>query len=141
MELQFFYEDTDFTLSHKPMLKQWIKETILLEKFLPGVINFIFTSDPYLLNINRQYLSHNYYTDIITFNYCLDTTLNGDIFISIDTVQNNSIRFDVSFEEELFRVMIHGVLHLMGYDDQTEEQKKQMRKKENDYLDRLKKLF
>ena len=93
------------------------------------------------IKINKEYLSHNYYTDIVTFNYCEEPTINGDIFISIDTIKNNSTKFDVSFVEELHRVMIHGVLHLIGYDDQNDEEKVTMRQKENYYLERLKNLF
>lgn len=141
MELHFFNEDIDFNLSHKNYLKTWIINAIKNENSVPGHINFIFTSDKYLLNINKQYLSHNYFTDIITFNDVQGNIINGDIFISLETVKNNSLRFGVSFEEELSRVMIHGILHLMGYDDQTKEQKSEMRKKENEYLDRLKNLF
>lgn len=141
MELHFFNEDIDFTLPNKNHIKIWINNAIKNENYVPGQINFIFTSDKYLLNINKQYLSHNYFTDIITFNDVQGDIINGDIFISVETVKNNSLRFGVSFDEELSRVMIHGIMHLIGYDDQTEEQKSEMRKKENEYLDRLKNLF
>jgi rRNA maturation RNase YbeY len=141
MELHFFNEDIDFNLSNKNKLKTWIISSIKNENFVPGQINFIFTSDKYLLSINKQYLSHNYFTDIITFNDVHGNIINGDIFISVETVKNNALRFGVSFDEELNRVMIHGIMHLMGYDDHTEEQISEMRKKENEYLDRLKNLF
>ncbi|MDY6800405.1 MAG: rRNA maturation RNase YbeY [Bacteroidota bacterium] len=141
MELHFFNEDIDFSLPNKNHIKSWIISAIQNENYVPGKINFIFTSDKYLLNINKQYLSHNYFTDIITFNDVQENIINGDIFISLETVKNNSSRFGVSFDEELCRVMIHGIMHLIGYDDQTEEQKSEMRKKENEYLDRLKNLF
>ncbi|HSH51956.1 MAG TPA: rRNA maturation RNase YbeY [Bacteroidales bacterium] len=141
MELQFFNEDIDFSLPNQNDLKSWIIAAIKNENYIPGNINFIFTSNKYLLNLNKQHLSHNYFTDIITFNDVQGSTINGDIFISIETVENNSSRFGVSFESELSRVMIHGILHLVGYDDQTEAQKSEMRKKENDYLDRFKNLF
>lgn len=140
MELQFFSEDIDFSLPHPERIKSWLFSAIKDEKFYPGNINFIFTSDNYLLNINKQYLSHHYLTDIITFNYVQENTIHGDIFISIETVKNNSSRFGVTFNDEVHRVMIHGILHLIGYDDQTDEQKSEMRKKENEYLDRLKNL-
>src|SRR6056297_354479 len=133
MELHFFNEDIDFTLPNKNYIKSWIISAIKNENYVPGEINFIFTSDKYLLNLNKQYLSHNYFTDIITFNDVQGNIVNGDIFISLETVKNNSLRFGVSFEEELSRVMIHGIMHLIGYDDQTEEQKSEMRKKENEY--------
>jgi len=141
MDIHFFNEDIYFNLPNQQLIKNWVLDSIDKENYNPGEINFIFTSDSYLLNINKQYLSHYYLTDIITFNYCVDTIINGDIFISIDTVKNNSLQFGVSFEEELHRVMIHGILHLAGYDDHSDEEKEQMRKKENEYLDRLKKLF
>ena len=141
MELQFFSEDIEFSLPHPERIKRWIFSTIKEENFYPGNINFIFTSDKYLLNINKQYLSHNYFTDIITFNYVKESSIHGDIFISIETVKNNSSRFGVTLDDEVHRVMIHGILHLVGYDDQTDEQKAEMRKKENEYLDRLKNLF
>ncbi|MGC9375305.1 MAG: rRNA maturation RNase YbeY [Bacteroidales bacterium] len=141
MKLHFFNEDIDFNLSNKNKRKTWIISAIKNENFVPGNINFVFTSDRYLLSINKQYLSHNYFTDIITFNDVQGDIINGDIFISVETVKNNSLRFGVSFEEELSRVMIHGIMHLIGYDDQTEEQKSEMRKKENEYLDSLKNLF
>jgi len=140
MPINFFTEDSSFTLKNKRKLKYWIQDTVQLENCKTGEINYIFTSDKYLLNINKQYLSHNYYTDIITFNYCENKVINGDIYISIDTVKNNSTRFAVTFNEELNRVMIHGVLHLLGYDDHNEKEKSQMREKENYYLERLKNL-
>src|SRR6056297_701130 len=126
MNIQFFNEDINFNLRNQQLITHWIIDSIKQEKSIPGEINFIFTSDNYLLTINKQYLSHHYLTDIITFNYCVDTLVNGDIFISIDTVKNNSLQFGVSFEEELHRVMIHGILHLAGYDDHSDEEKEQM---------------
>ena len=141
MPVKFFTEDSNYQLKQKIRIKDWIQKTILTENYKTGEINFIFTSDNYLLTINKEYLSHNYYTDIITFNYCENKIVNGDIFISIDTIKNNSARFGVTFTEELHRVMIHGILHLIGYDDQNDEQKAQMREKENYYLERLKNLF
>lgn len=141
MAILFFNEDVDFTLADKNLITHWIIDTIKNENHNPGEINFIFTSDKYLLHINKQYLSHNYFTDIITFNYCHDKTISGDIFISIETVENNSTRFGVTFKDEILRVIIHGVLHLIGYNDQSDEEKELMRKKENEYLDRLKNLF
>lgn len=140
MPINFFTEDSSFRLKNKRKLKSWILDTVQLENCRTGEINYIFTSDKYLLNINKQYLSHNYYTDIITFNYCENKVINGDIYISIDTVKNNSTRFTVTFNDELNRVMIHGILHLLGYDDHNEKEKLEMREKENYYLERLKNL-
>lgn len=141
MPVKFFNEDYSYRLKSKKFIRDWIDKTIQNEGCQEGDINFIFTSDKYLLSVNKKYLNHNYYTDIITFNYCNENTINGDIFISIETVKNNSRRFGVNMTEELHRVIIHGVLHLIGYDDQKDSQKTIMREKENYYLDRLKKLF
>jgi probable rRNA maturation factor len=140
MAVKFFSEDISHNFKNKKQVITWIHNTISEEKQLPGDINIIFTSDKYLLGINKQYLKHNYFTDIVTFNYCENNVINGDIFISIETVKNNSLRFDVNFTTELERVIIHGVLHLIGYDDQNDEEKAIMREKENYYLDRLKNL-
>ena len=140
MPTKFFSEDISYNLKDRNRLKRWIDSTIVQEEKIPGDINYIFTSDKYLLNINKEYLSHNYFTDIITFNYCEKDIVNGDVFISIETVKNNSLRFGVTFIEELYRVMIHGILHLIGYDDQNDEEKAEMKEKENYYLERLKNL-
>ncbi|MCB2197345.1 MAG: rRNA maturation RNase YbeY [Bacteroidetes bacterium] len=141
MPVKFFNEDYSYQLKSKKILKLWIDKAIHEEGYQQGDINFIFTSDKYLLDINKKYLNHNYYTDIVTFNYCINSTINGDIFISIETVKNNSKRFGVNMIEELHRVIIHGILHLIGFDDQNDTQKALMREKENYYLDRLKNLF
>lgn len=140
MPIKFFTEEIKFQLKERIRIKKWINESIIEENSNLGEINFIFTSDEYLLEINKQYLSHNYFTDIITFNYCEQSIINGDIYISITTVKNNSRQFNVTFIEELHRVMIHGILHLLGYDDKTDEEKAKMREKENQYLERFKKL-
>ncbi|HRW61966.1 MAG TPA: rRNA maturation RNase YbeY [Bacteroidales bacterium] len=141
MPVRYFTEEIKFNLRNKRKINRWINETIENEKHLSGDINIIFTSDINILQINKKHLSHNYYTDIITFDYCEGKYIQGDIFISIDTVKNNSIRFNVLYEEEIHRVIIHGILHLIGYNDKTENEKAEMRQKENFYLDRLKKLF
>lgn len=140
MAILFFNEDIKFNLTQKKLLKSWIKQVIANENKICDSINFIFTSDKYLLEINKKFLSHNYFTDIVTFNYCTDNLISGDIYISLETVKNNSIRFNVSMIEELYRVMVHGVLHLIGYNDSNELEKSRMREKEDFYLDRLKNL-
>lgn len=141
MSIKFYFEESNYNLKERTRLKNWISDTVHSESKKAGKITYIFTSDNYLLKINQQYLSHNYFTDIITFNYCENDIINGDIFISIDTVKNNSTRFDVTMVDELHRVMIHGILHLVGFNDQTNDEKAIMREKENYYLDRLKNLF
>ena len=99
-----------------------------------GDVSFIITSDENILIINKEFLNHDFYTDVITFDYCEDDVVNGEIYISIDTVRNNSKIFEVKLLDELFRVMIHGVLHLCGYDDKTDEQKVVMRQNEEKWL-------
>ncbi|MGE0089852.1 MAG: rRNA maturation RNase YbeY [Bacteroidales bacterium] len=140
MAILFFNEDIKFNLSQKKLLKNWIKQAISNENKKCDSINFILTSDNFLLEINKKFLSHNYFTDIVTFNYCTNSLISGDIYISVETVKNNSIRFNVPMIEELYRVMIHGVLHLIGYNDSNDLEKSIMREKEDFYLDRLKKL-
>lgn len=131
MAISFSNDNIVFNLKRKSDLKTWIKSTVEREKHLLGSLNYIFTSDESLLKINIEYLNHNTYTDIITFNYNENKKVSGDIFISIDRVKENAEKFEVSFEEELRRVMIHGVLHLCGYKDKTKADSDLMRKKEN----------
>lgn len=132
MPVRFFQEETDFTPTQKNQLKNWIKTVIEREKASPGEINYIFCSDEYLLRINKEYLNHDYYTDIITFNQSeYDDTVHGDIYISIERVKENFKTTSASFEEELRRVMIHGILHLLGFADHTKAEKKKMREKED----------
>ena len=99
-----------------------------------GDISIIFCSDNYILDINHKYLEHDYFTDIITFDYCEGDRISGDLFISVDSVKENSLEYGVGFADELNRVIVHGILHLIGYDDHTDEDISMMRKKENYYL-------
>lgn len=138
MPIKFFEEDIQFKLSSKTKIKDWIKNTIIEEGYSLGAINYIFCSDQYLLQINIDYLSHDYFTDIITFNTSdSDSIISSDIFISVDRVKENSSINGISFIEELMRVMIHGVLHLIGYNDHTDEDVLLMRSKENYYLEKF----
>lgn len=133
--LLFFNEGNSFTLREKKKIRRWIYASMDLEKKVPGSINFIFCSDDYLLEINKKYLQHDTFTDIITFDYSVsDGPISGDVFISIDRVKENAKQFQTPFVNELHRVMIHGVLHLAGYKDKTSEEKKLMRSKEDYYL-------
>lgn len=100
-----------------------------------GDISIIFCSDNYILDVNMKYLSHDYFTDIITFDYCEGKTLSGDLFISIDSVRENASFYGSEFSDELNRVIVHGLLHLIGYDDHNEKDRKIMREKENYYLE------
>ena len=131
----FFAEGISFTLKEKTKIRDWIKKAIEDHQKKLKSINYIFTSDNYLSNINEDYLQHNTLTDIITFNQSIAPNLiESDIYISIDRITENSKCYNLTFTEELHRVMIHGVLHLIGFNDKTEAEKKEMRKKENHYL-------
>lgn len=132
--IRYFCEDIKFTYKNKLANNRWLKMVAGSEIRRIGDINVIFCSDNYILDVNMKYLQHDYFTDIITFDYCEGKVLSGDLFISVDSVRENSIEFGTDFEEELHRVIVHGVLHLIGYDDHTEEDKKVMRQKENYYL-------
>ena len=132
--VSYHVEDTRFSFTGKIANNKWLKMVAESEHKKLKEISIIFCSDPYLLEINRQYLQHDYYTDIITFDYCEDPYISGDLFISVDTVRANAQTYKTLFEEELNRVMVHGVLHLCGYDDHTKEQQKTMRAKEDYYL-------
>ncbi len=131
MPITFQVEKIKFNLKKKITIKLWIAMVLRLEKKQVGQINFLFTNDEEILKKNIQFLQHNTYTDIITFNYCKDKIINGDIIISIDRVKENAEKFKSDFEEELKRVLIHGVLHLCGYNDKKTADTELMRKKEN----------
>ncbi|HIW87167.1 MAG TPA: rRNA maturation RNase YbeY [Candidatus Onthomorpha intestinigallinarum] len=133
MAISFSFQKK-INLHSRTKLKEWINKTAEQREKKIGNISYIFCSDDELLQINNQYLKHDYYTDVITFDYSEGAVLNGDIFISVDRVRDNAKQVGVTFEEELYRVMIHGVLHLSGVNDKTEQQAKQMRKAEEDSL-------
>ena len=135
-EINFFFEDIEPLNLHEN-LSEWIVKTIESEEHLTGNINYIFCSDNYILDINRKYLNHDYFTDIITFNYCEGNIISGDIFISVDTVTTNAKEYKQLFKNELNRVIIHGVLHLLGYNDKSETELFEMRQKEDFYLNLL----
>ncbi len=132
--LNYNYEDvSDLKLDTK-VLSQWINSIIKQYNGISSEVSFIFCSDDYILNINKEYLNHDYYTDIITFDYCENNRIKGDIFISIDTVLSNSKKYNVSFLNELYRVIIHGILHLLGFKDKTEEDNAKMHQLEDNAL-------
>ncbi|MBQ9172874.1 MAG: rRNA maturation RNase YbeY [Bacteroidales bacterium] len=133
--VSYFFEDTDFKFKNRRLNNMWLKMVAESEIKKLGALSIIFCSDNYILDINQRYLQHDYFTDIITFDYCEGNTLSGDLFISVDSVRENSIFYNVDFETELNRVIVHGLLHLIGYDDHTEDDIKVMRGKENYYLD------
>ncbi|MCF2496613.1 MULTISPECIES: rRNA maturation RNase YbeY [Dyadobacter] len=133
--LNFFTENVDFDLLRPLKTKKWIKNTSKSEGYEIADLNYIFCDDDYLLEINKQYLDHDYFTDIITFdNSEEDNVIEGDIYISVDRVRENAATFHADFETEMRRVLIHGLLHLMGYDDTDEKLKSAMRAKEDQYL-------
>jgi len=138
--VRYFFEDVKFEYKDRRFNNSWLKLVSESEIRQLGEINIIFCSDPYILNINLQYLGHDYFTDIITFDYCEGKRISGDLFISIDSVRENAAFYGTDFNEELHRVIVHGVLHLIGYDDHTEEDIAQMRSKENYYLELRKSL-
>ena len=133
--INFFTEDISFLLKQKALTRRWIYETIKNEGYSLKELNFIFCSDDYLLNINRQYLNHDTFTDIITFdNSEIQKSITGDIYISIHRIKENSIEYNVNERDELHRVIIHGTLHLLGYGDKKKSDKLLMTKKEDFYL-------
>ena len=131
--ISFNYE-LEFTLENETVIADWLSKVIISENKKEGDINYIFCDDDYLLEINQQYLDHDTLTDIISFDYSVGNELHGDIFISIDRVRENALEFNVSFEDELNRVMVHGVLHYCGFKDKTEEDEKVMRIKEDEKI-------
>ena len=135
--VRFFNKDIKFNLKHKLLLKKWIKSVVSKYGKRVGDINVILCDDHSILEINMQFLSHDYYTDIITFDYCEDDFINGELYISVDTVKANAEEYSQDFDVEMHRVIIHGVLHLCGLDDHAEDDIKQMRDAENLALQEL----
>lgn len=132
--IRYYTEDIKFSFKERRFNNKWLNTVAGSEMKKIGDINIIFCSDNYILDVNMKYLSHDYFTDIITFDYCEKNVLSGDLFISIDSVRENSLFYKVDFAEELKRVMVHGILHLIGYDDHQEDDIKMMRSKESYYL-------
>lgn len=132
-----FNYESDFKLENETKTSDWIQACIKKEGFELGELNYIFCNDEYLHKINVEFLNHDTLTDIISFDYTLGKLVGGDIFVSIERVEDNAKDFNVSFESELHRVIIHGVLHYMKYKDKTEEEKEIMRSKENECLELL----
>ncbi|MGM9753231.1 MAG: rRNA maturation RNase YbeY [Candidatus Cryptobacteroides sp.] len=132
--IRFFNEDIKFEYKERSLTKRWLKLVAESEIKRIGDVNVIFCSDNYILDVNIKYLQHDYFTDIITFDYCEKNILSGDLFISIDSVRENANFYGTEFKEELNRVIVHGLLHLIGYDDHSPEDIATMRSKENYYL-------
>ena len=130
MAISFSTENIDFELEDKTKVKKWISEVVKAQGKKVGQIGYLFCDDVYLIEANRTYLNHDTYTDIITFDYVVGDIISGDIMISVERVKENATKFSTSFEQELHRVIIHGVLHLLGQKDKSESEAAEMRKKE-----------
>ena len=130
MAISFSTENLDFELEDKVKVKKWISEVVKAQDKKVGQIGYLFCDDAYLIEVNRTYLNHDTYTDIITFDYVVGDIISGDIMISVERVKENASQFNTSFEQELHRVIIHGVLHLLGQKDKSESEAAEMRKKE-----------
>ena len=134
MKIEFHYLN-DFLLEEESGYSDWINRIFKMEGAVLDQLDYVFCSDDYLFKVNVEYLNHNTYTDIITFDYSVDERITGDIFISIDRVKENAKAFDVEFISELRRVMSHGVLHLLGYNDKSDEERDIMRSMENKMIE------
>jgi rRNA maturation RNase YbeY len=130
MAIYFSTENIAFDLKNKLKVKKWISDIIKAQNKKVGDISYLFCDDAYLIEVNRTYLDHDTYTDIITFDYVEGDLISGDIMISVERVKENAQLFNTSFDQELHRVIIHGILHLLGQGDKTDKQAAQMRKKE-----------
>ncbi|MBW2961551.1 rRNA maturation RNase YbeY [Mesonia aestuariivivens] len=129
-----FFNENNFELENKPTYENWLRKVLISEEKKEGDINYIFCDDEYLHDINVKYLNHDDYTDIISFDNTVGNILHGDIFISTERVAENALKFKVSFDEELKRVIAHGLLHFCGYKDKSEEDAQLMRAKENEKI-------
>lgn len=135
--IQYIAENIELPKLEKQKLNKWIKDVATIYNKKTGDLAFVFCNDEKILEMNNLYLQHDYYTDIITFDYTEGDRISGDIFISLDTVKSNSIEFETNFTNELHRIIIHGILHLCGNDDKTPELRKEMTQKENSALELL----
>ncbi|HZY24727.1 MAG TPA: rRNA maturation RNase YbeY [Bacteroidales bacterium] len=138
MSIKIFYDELVFRLKRSGKAKKIVREIITKENRIAGDLSFIITNDERLKEINIEFLEHDYYTDVITFNYNEKDIINGEIYISLDRIKENALNYNVSLEAELLRVLIHGVLHLVGYDDSNEEKRSEMRRMEDYWLNSLK---
>lgn len=137
MPINYFAEDIKIPKLKRRILNRWIKEVAKGYGYKTGAINYIFCSDDKILEVNKEYLQHDYYTDIITFDYTEDETISGDLFISLDTIRTNAEKYNTSYEQELHRVIIHGILHLCGINDKGPGEREIMNDAENKALNIL----
>ncbi len=136
--IYYNYEDISQIDLNTELINKWISEVLRMHNGIEREITYIFCSDNYIIGVNREYLNHDYYTDIITFDYCEQNLISGDILISLDTVHTNAKDYNTTFTDELYRVIIHGILHLLGFKDKTSTEAKLMRQKEDEALELLK---
>lgn len=139
MALKIFYKDVKFRLRKTKEIKNWIMQVIRSEKKEPGDLFFIFVNDKYIRQINKEFLEHDYYTDVIAFDYREGEIINGEIYIGVETVRRNTKIYGSTLRNEILRVMIHGVLHLIGYNDKNEVEKKEIGRKEDEYINKFSK--
>jgi len=135
--INFFTADKGYSLKEKAKIKDWIQSEAILYKKEIQEISIIFCSDEYLLDLNKRFLNHNYFTDVITFDNSIENTINGEIYISVDRLKENAKNLKAKLFDEYIRIIIHGTLHLFGYGDKTEEEKSIMTQKENEAIDRF----
>lgn len=137
--LKIFYKDVKFRLRKTKEIKNWIVQVIRSEEKEPGDLSFIFVNDKYIRKINKEFLAHDYYTDVIAFDYGEGKIIKGEIYIGIETIRRNTKIYRSTLKNEILRVMIHGVLHLIGYNDTNEIEKKEIRRKEDEYIKKFSK--
>jgi probable rRNA maturation factor len=137
LKILIFYDDVSYRFKSGKKIKKLIENIVTSESCIPGEINIIFTSDKKLIKINKKFLKHNYFTDVISFSYNQEKFINGEVYISLDTVKGNAINYNVSFKKEILRVTIHGVLHLCGYGDENETKRLVMRGKEDIWIEKF----
>jgi probable rRNA maturation factor len=138
LKINVFYDGIKYRLTSKKRIIDLMEKVIREEKMLLDDLNYVFTDDKSILSINKEFLKNNYYTDVIAFSYEENKRINGEIYISIGTVRKNAYNYKVSFNDEILRVMIHGTLHMCGYDDKTERERAIMRKKEDFWIEKYK---
>jgi rRNA maturation RNase YbeY len=141
LSIRIFYDNTEFRLKGSRRIGRIFEKVVWKEQKISGDLVFIFTDDETLRKINIEFLNHNYFTDVITFNCGKDEEICGEIYISIDRVKENAINYNVSLKNEILRVMIHGVLHLLGFDDKTDHERKRMRTKEDQCIGSFYKMY